>query len=137
MTVEARRMIGRNRLERRGALAVTDGAVVITLRRVREPQHRNHVLVLVVRKLDPELQLRRGISESKPRVITRRSLRVTHRADRRLRATEELRSMTTDASIMARIIIDIRKRDLVTRITRCFMFRRRVRELGIINLSRR
>ena len=56
VTIEARRMIGRNGLEHRGTLPVTDGAVVVVLRRVREPQHRNHVLMLIVRKLDRELQ---------------------------------------------------------------------------------
>ena len=128
-------MIGRNSLERRGALPMTDSAVVVTLRRVRKPQHRNHVLMLVVRKFDRELQLRRRIPESKPRVIARRGLRVTHRADRWLGATEELRSMATDASIMARIIFDIRERDLVTRIARASMFLRRVRELRVIDSS--
>ena len=58
VTVEARRMIGRHCLEGRGTLRVANGAVVIVLRwRVREPPHRNHILVLVVRKLDRELQL--------------------------------------------------------------------------------
>src|SRR5688572_2442427 len=56
VTVEARRMFGRHCLEGRGTLPVTDSAVVVVLRRMREPQHRDHVLVLVMRKLDRELQ---------------------------------------------------------------------------------
>jgi hypothetical protein len=34
---------------------MTDRAVVVTLRRVRESQLRDHILVPVVRKLDREL----------------------------------------------------------------------------------
>ena len=79
VTVKARRMFGRNGFERRSALTVTDSAVVIILRRsMREPQHRNHVLVPIVRKLDLELQFCRRIPERKPRAIPRRGLRMTH-----------------------------------------------------------
>ena len=55
VTIETRTMIGGRGFERRGARAVTDGAVVVILRRVRETQHRDRVLVFVVRKLDREL----------------------------------------------------------------------------------
>ena len=130
-------MIGRHSLERRRALSMTDSAVVVILRRMREPQHRDHVLVLIVRKLDRELQLQRRIPKRISRLIARRRLRVTHRADRRPGAAEELRSMTTHACIVTRVILDIRKRNLVTRATRGPMLRRRVRKLRIISLSRR
>lgn len=58
MTVETRCMVRGTRTERSVARRVTDSAVVITLhRRMREPAHRDHVLMLVMRKLDRELQL--------------------------------------------------------------------------------
>ena len=136
VTVKARRMFGRNSFEGRSALTVTDSAVVVILwRRMREPQHRDHVLVLVVRKLDRELQFYRRIPERKPRVIPRRGLRMAHGADRRLGAAKELRPMTAYARIVTRIILDIRKRYLVTRITRRSMLRRGVRKLRIIDSS--
>jgi hypothetical protein len=136
VTVKARRMFGRNSFEGRTALTVTDSAVVVILRRsMREPQHRNHVLVLIVRKLDLELQFCRRIPERKPRLIARRGLRMAHGADRGLGAAEELRPMTTYASIVAGIILDIRKGNLVTRITRGSMLRRSVRKLRIIDGS--
>ena len=119
-------MTGRDSLERRGALSVTDRAVVITLRRMRESQQRDHILVTVVWKLDRELQIERRISEWKPCLITRRRLRVTHGTDLRSRTAEELRPMTTHTRIVTWIIIDIRKLYLVTRITRRPMFLRRV-----------
>ena len=137
VAVKALRMIGRHCLERRGTLSVTDSTVVVVLRRMREPQHRDHVLVFVVRKLDRELQLRRRIPEGKPRLITRRGLRMTHRTDWRPSTAEELWSMTAYARIVTRIILDIRKRYLVTRTTCGFMFRRRVGKLRIVDLSRR
>lgn len=55
VTVETRAVTGGHRFEHLGALPVTDRAVVITLRRVRESQHRDRILVPVMRKLDREL----------------------------------------------------------------------------------
>jgi hypothetical protein len=55
VTVETRTVTGRHRFEHLGALRVTDGAVVVTLRRMRESQLRDHILVPVMRKLDREL----------------------------------------------------------------------------------
>ena len=55
VTVKTRSVICRRGFERRGSRSVTDRAVVITLRRVRETQEGDRVLVLVVRKLDREL----------------------------------------------------------------------------------
>jgi len=55
VTVETRRMIGRHSFERLGALAVTNRAVVVTLRRMRESQQGDYVLMPVMRKLDREL----------------------------------------------------------------------------------
>lgn len=126
VTVETRAVPGWRRLEHRGALPMTDGAVVVTLRRMRESQQRDHVLVPVVRKLDRKLELHRWISKRQSRLITRRRLRVTHGTNGRPRAAEELRAMTTHARIMARVIVDIRKLDLVTRIARGLMLVGRV-----------
>jgi len=105
---------------------VTDRAVVVTLRRMRKPQQRDHILVPVVRKLDRELSHHSGISKRQPRLITRRRLRMTAGADRRSRAAEELRSVTTHARIVTRIIFNVGKGDLVTGITRRLMFLRRM-----------
>ena len=55
VTVETRFVTGRSGLEHRSTLPVTDCATVIILRRVREPQECNHILVPVVRKLGREL----------------------------------------------------------------------------------
>lgn len=58
MTVETRPMICRRGFERRRSRSMTDRAIVVILRRMRETQERDRVLVLVVRKLDRELKLR-------------------------------------------------------------------------------
>src|SRR5690349_20303712 len=58
MTVETRTVIGGRGFERRRSRSVTDGAVVVILRRVCETQERDRVLMLIVRKLDRELQHR-------------------------------------------------------------------------------
>jgi len=84
-------------------------------------------------KLDRELKLGRWIAKRKARLIARRRLRVTHRTDRRPRATEKLRTMTTHARIVIGIILDIGKSNFVTSITGCFVFRGGMRELRIIN----
>ena len=80
-------------------------------------------------KLDRELKFPSWISKRKPRLVTRRRLRVTHGTDRRPRATEKLPPVTTHTSIVARIIIDIGKGYLVTRITRGPMLLRRMRKI--------
>ena len=136
MTIETRRVVGRDRLERRGALPMTNCAVVEALwLRVRKAQHRNHILVFVVRKFDRELQPRHRVPKRQSRLITRRSLRVTHRTDRRFRAAEELRPVTTHARIVTRVIVNIRKVNLVTRTTRRPVLLRRMRKLRIVNLG--
>ena len=110
---------------------MTDRAVVVILRRVRETQERDRVLMLVVRKLDRELKLRGWIAKRVTHLITRRRLRMTNRTDRRPRAAEELRTVTAHARLMARIIRDVRERgcftpvfgwDFVACIAGCFMF---------------
>ena len=58
MTVETRSVICWRGFERRRSRPMTDGAVVVILRRMRETQERDRVLMLVVRKLDCELKLR-------------------------------------------------------------------------------
>ena len=115
-------MIRRHSFKGSCARSVTDRAVVVALRRVRETQQRNHVLMPVMRKLDRELQLRRGIAERVPHVIAWRSLRVTHGTDRRSCAAEELWAMTAHTRVVTRIIIDIRERYLVTRVAGRFVF---------------
>ena len=50
-------MTGGRSFERRRPGSMTDGAVVVLLRRVRETQERDRVLVLVVWKLNRELKL--------------------------------------------------------------------------------
>ena len=110
---------------------MADGTVVVTLLRVREPQLCDHVLVPVMRKLDRKLQLRRRIPKNEPRLILWRSFRVTNRADRRPRAFEKLRPVTTHTRVVIRVILDVGKsrgfgpvfcRNLVTSIAGCLMF---------------
>jgi hypothetical protein len=113
VTVETRGVLRRNRFERGGSRCVTDGAVIVALRRMREAQKGDRVLVLVVWKLGRELELRRGIAKRVTHIITRRCFRMTHGTDRRPRTAEELRPVTTHARFMAGIIRDVRKRDLV------------------------
>jgi hypothetical protein len=122
-------MTCRHRLEHRRARRVTDGAVVVTLRRMCEPQQRDHILVFVVRKLDRELKFESRVSKRKPRFVAWRRLCVTHGADRRPRAPEKLPPVTTHTCIVARVIIDVRKGYLVTRITRSPVFLRRMRKI--------
>src|SRR5690348_12641339 len=50
VTVETRSMICRPSLRHRGPLPMTDGAIVVALRHVRESQQRDHILMLVMRK---------------------------------------------------------------------------------------
>lgn len=109
MTVETRCVIGRNSFERRGPCSMTDSAVVVALRRVRETQQCNCILMFVVRKLDVELQLRSGIPKRVTRFIARGGLRMTHRTDRRLRTAEELRTVTTHTRVMIGVIGNVRK----------------------------
>ena len=93
---------------------MTDGAVV------------DHILVCIVRKFDRKLKFPRGVSKRKPRFVARRRLRVTDGTDWRSRAAEKVSPVTTHASIVARVIIDIGKLYLVTRITRGLVFLRLV-----------
>ena len=116
VTVETRSVVAGRGFERRRPGSMTDGAVVVLLRRVRETQERDRVLVLVVRKLDRELKLRLRIAKVVTSIIARRSLRVTHRTDRRPRTAEELWPVTTHTSIVARVILDVRESDFVTAI---------------------
>ena len=58
VTVETRSVIFWCGFERRGPRPMTDGAVVVTLRRVCETQESDRVLVSIVWKLDRELELR-------------------------------------------------------------------------------
>src|SRR5690242_7489357 len=112
---------------------MTDGAVVVLLRWMRETQERDRILVPVVWKLDHELKLRRGITKRVSSVITRRSLRVTYRTDWRPGAAEELRSVTTHARIVTGVVFDIRESDLVTGIARGAVFLGGVGEFRVIS----
>ena len=139
VAVETGRVISWRRLERCGPCRVADGAVVVALLCVRETHHRDHVLVSIVRKLDRELQLRRRISKRISRLVTRRSLRMTNGTDGRLRAFEKLLPVTAHASVVIRIVLDIRIggrifcRYLVTGITGCLVLLCGVGEFRIIS----
>ena len=114
VTVETRTVTCRRRLEHRRARRVADSAAV------------DHILVSVVRKFDRKLKFPRGVSKRKPRFVARRGLRVTHGTDWRSCAAEKVPPVTTHASIVVWIIIDIGKLYLVTRITRGLVFLRLV-----------
>ena len=133
VAVETRRMIFGCCLDRRGPRSVTDRAVVIVLLRRMCERHGDYVLVLVVRKLDIELQLRRRVSKRETSIVARRRLRVTHRTDRRACAFEKLRPVTAHTRVMAGIIVDVGKRDFVAAIASGPVFRRGVRELRVID----
>jgi hypothetical protein len=110
---------------------VTDRAVVVVLRRVRETQLCDYVLMFVMRELDRELLLRRRVSKREANIVAWRSPGMANGTDRWLRAAEELRPMTTHASIVIWIVRDVWKcrrfgpffrRSFVTRAARRLMF---------------
>src|SRR5688572_25954132 len=72
-------------------------------------QSRNHVLVLVMRKLNQKLARRLRIAKSKTHIVPRRDLRMTNRADDGFRASEKLRPVTTDTRVVSRIIGNVGK----------------------------
>ena len=111
---------------------MTDGAVVVILR-VRETQQGDHILMPIVWKLDSKLKLLCRIAKRVTRVITRRSLRVTDGTDRRPRTAEELRAMTTHTRIMAWVIGDVWKGNLVAATAGGAVLLRGMRELRIIS----
>ena len=133
VTVETRSVILRRCFECGSARRVTDRAVVVTLWRMRETQHRDDVLVLVVWKLGRELKFRCGIAKGVTHIIARRGLGVTDRADRRPCATEELRPVTAYTRVVARIILDIGESDFVAGIARGAVFGRGVGEFRVID----
>ena len=120
-------------LEGCGARRVTDRAVVVVLLRRMCERHCDHVLMLVVRKLDVELQLRRRVSKRETNIIARRRLRVTHRTDRRSGTLEKLRPVTAHARAMAGVIGDVGKGYFVAAIASGPVFRRGVGELRVID----
>src|SRR5436190_24110702 len=86
----------------------------LTLNHAREEarfgsQQCDHVLMLVVRKLDLKLATSRWIAKRKPNVIARRDFGVAIAADYRLRALEELSAMTAHARIVTGKVCYIRK----------------------------
>lgn len=63
----------------------------------------------VMRKLDQELARRCGIAERETRIIPRRNLRMANGTDGGLCPFEKLRTMATDACIVAGIVCDVGK----------------------------
>jgi hypothetical protein len=105
---------------------------------------RDHVLVLVVRKLDRELQSCRGVSKCVTNCFPRSGLFVTDGTDLRPRASEELTPVTTNTCVMVRKIYDVRNLGKpgplfswndVTRFALGLMLLRRVGKLRVIDLS--
>lgn len=124
VTVEARRVICWRGSESLCERRVTDRAVVVVLlRRMREidlfartEALRDYVLMFVVRKLDRELESRHRVAKRESHFVTRRSLCVTDGTDRRPRAAEKLRPMTTHARFVIGVVDDVRKlRPILTR----------------------
>ena len=112
VTIETRRVIGRNGFERRCPRSMTEATVVVS-----------DVLMHVMRKVDLELQLRGRIAKRVTHVVTGRGLRMTNGADRRPRAAKELRTVTAHACVVTRVIRDIGKLDLMTYIAGRFVLR--------------
>ena len=75
----------------------------------RSEKAGNHVLMLVVWKLDRELQFRLRFAKRIANIITRRRLRMANRTDLRARAFEKLRPMTIHAGRVVGIVDDIGK----------------------------
>ncbi len=85
-------------------------------------QRRNHILVLVVRKLDSELLGPGRIAKAQARIVARRSLRMADSADDGLSAFEELRAMAAHAGVVIGKVGNIGKiSDLLPVRGRCFV----------------
>lgn len=98
--------------------------------------------MLVMRELDQELAPRCGIAEGEPRILPRRNLRMANGTDGGLRPFEKLRTMTTNACIVAGIVCDVGKvscffpiigRNFVAGIAGLLVLFRRVRKPGIVD----
>ena len=100
---------------------------------MRKTQKSDHVLVLVVWKLDRELKLCGGIAKRVTHIIAWRCLRVTHRTDWRPRAAEELRPVTAHARVVTGVIRDVGKLYLVARVAGGLVLLRGVGKLRVIN----
>lgn len=126
---------------------MTDRAVIVFLLRcvrevdlfARTEALCDYVLMFVMRKLNRELQSRSGIAKRESSFVTRRSLFVTDGTDRRPRAAEELRPVTTHTRIVIGIVDDVRKlrpiltRNHVTRFALSLMLLRGVGKLRVID----
>ena len=105
-------------------------------------QTRDYVLMLVVGKLDQELAWCGGVPKREANIVSRRNLRVANRTDDRLRSFEKLRTMATDACIVARVVGNVRKasyffpvvrRNFVAGVASSLMSLCGVREPGIVD----
>src|SRR6266850_4271514 len=106
---------------------------------------RDHVLMLVMWKLDQKLSAARRISKSKLHLIPRRNFGMTNRTNCRLGSFEKLPAMTTQTRVMVRIIGDVRVvshlspvtgRNFVAGIASFLVLFGSVREFGVIDGSR-
>lgn len=117
---------------------MADRAVVVVLRRrMRErdsiqrlwtTEARDHVLMLIVWKLDRELSPWIRLSKRKSCLIPRRRFRMTDRTDLRSRAAEKLPAMTAHTRLVIRVIAGVNIR-FMTRVAGLLMFLRSVRKL--------
>src|SRR5687767_12745264 len=103
---------------------------------------RDHVLMLVVRKLDHELAIAQRVSKRKSRLIPGRDFGMTNRTNGRPGSFEKLRTMTTYTRIVIGIVRDIgiasrcppvTGRNFVASIARLLMFFSSVKESGVID----
>lgn len=117
---------------------MADRAVVVVLRRRMRKRDsfprswptpaRDHVLMLIVWKLDRELSPWIRLSKRKSRVITRRRFRMTDRTDLRSGAAEKLPAMTAHTRLVIRVIAGVNIR-FMTGVAGLLMFLRGVRKL--------
>ena len=68
------------------------------------PGARNHILMLVMWKLDPKLPRAVRLTKAETSIVARRDFCVTVRADDRTCALEKLSTMTADTCIVIRIV---------------------------------
>src|SRR5258705_738347 len=153
---------GRRRRRPDRARAMTDFAVVIVLRLIvrtgtgeRSPHERqilidnqttedsrDHVLMLIVWKLNQKLAGNGRIAKRETGVVPRRYLRVAVTTNYRSRAFEKMLTMTTHAGIMTGKVCNVGKlpdlfpvsgRNLMAGVTGTLMFFCGVGESGIVN----
>ena len=108
-------------------------------------QSRDHVLMLIVWKLDQKLARRRGVAKRKPGIVFRRHLRIATGTNYGFSTFEELLAMTTYTGVMSGKVSNVGKVsnlfpvvswNLVASVALALMFFGGVRETRIVDTRR-